>query len=67
MNNQPRWRLKMPLCPVALVAGCVKCPVVRLCPLKEVIGNYVLEPGDSPAPDPAPAPESTPTEEEGAE
>lgn len=57
----------MTLCPVALVAGCVKCPVVKLCPLKEIIGNYVKEPGDSPAAESAPAPESAPTEEEGAE
>ena len=30
----------MTLCPMALVAGCGKCPVVAICPLKGVIGDY---------------------------
>ena len=30
----------MTLCPVALAAGCKKCPVVAVCPLKTVIGDY---------------------------
>jgi len=30
----------MTLCPIALVAGCQKCPIVALCPLKGVIGDY---------------------------
>jgi hypothetical protein len=30
----------MTLCPIALVAGCKKCPAVTFCPLKEVIGDY---------------------------
>ncbi|MGB0126283.1 MAG: hypothetical protein WBP72_01505 [Rhodocyclaceae bacterium] len=30
----------MTLCPVAIMAGCKKCPVVGMCPLKTVIGNY---------------------------
>ena len=30
----------MTICPVALAVGCVKCPVVKLCPLKEVLGDY---------------------------
>lgn len=33
----------MTLCPVAIAAGCKKCPVVGFCPLKTVIGNYGLE------------------------
>jgi len=33
----------MTLCPIALAAGCTKCPVVKLCPLKEILGNYVEE------------------------
>ena len=31
----------MTLCPVALVASCLKCPVVSYCPLKTVIGDFV--------------------------
>ena len=30
----------MTICPVALVAGCKKCPVVGFCPLKGVIGDF---------------------------
>jgi hypothetical protein len=30
----------MTLCPVALVAGCKKCPAFSVCPLKGVIGDY---------------------------
>jgi hypothetical protein len=30
----------MTLCPIALVAGCKKCPAFSVCPLKGVIGNY---------------------------
>lgn len=31
----------MTLCPIAIVAGCKKCPVLAVCPLKSVIGDYV--------------------------
>jgi hypothetical protein len=30
----------MTLCPIALVAGCTKCPAFSFCPLKGVIGDY---------------------------
>jgi hypothetical protein len=30
----------MTLCPIALAAGCRKCPIFGLCPLKGVIGDY---------------------------
>jgi len=33
----------MTLCPVAIVAGCKKCWVVGVCPLKSVIGDYKKE------------------------
>lgn len=29
----------MTLCPYALVVGCEKCPILKVCPLKTVIGN----------------------------
>ncbi len=29
----------MTLCPYAMVAGCEKCPILKICPLKTVIGN----------------------------
>ena len=30
----------MTICPIALVAGCKKCPLFKVCPLKSVIGDY---------------------------
>jgi hypothetical protein len=42
----------MTLCPIAIVAGCRKCPVVGICPLKGIIGDYKAEP--EPPPPPAP-------------
>ena len=29
----------MTLCPIAVVAGCRKCPAFSMCPLKSVIGD----------------------------
>ena len=29
----------MTLCPIALVAGCRKCPAFSFCPLKSLIGD----------------------------
>ena len=48
----------MTLCPIALVAGCQKCPIVALCPLKGIIGDY-QKPEDVPPP-PTPAERPTP-------
>jgi hypothetical protein len=30
----------MTVCPIAVVAGCRKCPIVRICPLKTVLGDF---------------------------
>jgi hypothetical protein len=30
----------MTVCPIALAAGCLKCPAVSVCPLKTVLGDY---------------------------
>lgn len=30
----------MTLCPIAIVAGCKKCPAFTVCPLKSVIGDH---------------------------
>jgi hypothetical protein len=30
----------MTLCPIAIAAGCKKCPAFTFCPLKSVIGDY---------------------------
>ncbi|MBL8382996.1 MAG: hypothetical protein JNM90_07990 [Burkholderiales bacterium] len=33
----------MTVCPIAIVAGCKKCPVVSVCPLKHVLGDAAKE------------------------
>jgi len=33
----------MTLCPIAIAAGCKKCPAFSVCPLKGVIGDYKKE------------------------
>ncbi|WP_223788639.1 hypothetical protein [Marinicella meishanensis] len=45
----------MTLCPYALVAGCEKCPILKVCPLKTVIGNQAKpkDPENSPKQTPA--------------
>ncbi|WP_300451032.1 hypothetical protein [Accumulibacter sp.] len=34
----------MTLCPIAIVAGCRKCPAFALCPLKGVLGDVPKTP-----------------------
>jgi hypothetical protein len=38
--------IEMTLCPVALTAGCKKCPAVQFCMVKTIIGDYE-KPGES--------------------
>ena len=38
----------MTLCPIAIVAGCRKCPAFKVCPLKGVIGDYKPDDGKPP-------------------
>lgn len=40
----------MTLCPIALVAGCRKCPAFTFCPLKSVIGDYKKPEADKKGP-----------------
>ena len=30
----------MTLCPIAIAAGCKKCPAFSVCPLKSVLGDH---------------------------
>ncbi len=39
----------MTLCPIAIVAGCNKCPALSFCPLKGTIGDYKKEDAGKPA------------------
>jgi hypothetical protein len=34
----------MTVCPIAIVAGCRKCPAFGVCPLKGVLGDHVKGP-----------------------
>ena len=40
-TERPAYRkdFLMTLCPIAIVAGCKKCPAFSICPLKSVIGD----------------------------
>ena len=37
----------MTICPIAIVAGCKKCPAFSVCPLKSVIGDQPKPSQDS--------------------
>jgi len=39
----------MTLCPIAIVAGCKKCPAFSVCPLKGVLGDHKKEEDARPA------------------
>jgi len=49
--------MALTLCPVALTAGCRRCPIFSVCPLKSVIGDQpgagAAEAADEPAEKPA--------------
>jgi len=47
----------MTLCPIAIVAGCKKCPAFSVCPLKGVIGD---QKPDEPTADKKPAAKAQP-------
>lgn len=38
----------MTLCPIAMLAGCAKCPAFKVCPLKSVIGDMPRKPEAAP-------------------
>ena len=40
----------MTICPVAIAVGCKKCPVFKVCPLKDVIGDDTPESKKPPKP-----------------
>jgi hypothetical protein len=39
----------MTVCPIAIVSGCAKCPIFKVCPVKGVIGDYVKPEEKKPA------------------
>lgn len=44
---------KMVICPMAVLKGCDKCPIVEKCPLKDIIGNPSKPAADSGAEPPS--------------
>jgi hypothetical protein len=40
----------MTLCPIAIVAGCEKCPAFKVCPLKTVLGDQGKAGGEASKP-----------------
>ena len=42
-SRDKRRRSAMTLCPIAIVAGCKKCPAFSICPLKSIVGDYRKE------------------------
>lgn len=43
----------MTICPIAIVAGCRKCPAFTICPLKTVLGDAATADSDAPPKSPA--------------
>ncbi|MBI5110314.1 MAG: hypothetical protein HZA62_16375 [Rhodocyclales bacterium] len=39
----------MTVCPIAIVAGCQKCPAFKICPLKGVLGDAPPKTADTEA------------------
>jgi hypothetical protein len=39
----------MTLCPIALAVHCTGCPVVKVCPAKRTLGDYVTDVSTTPA------------------
>ncbi|MBH9551945.1 hypothetical protein [Inhella gelatinilytica] len=46
----------MTICPIAVVAGCAKCPAFKVCPLKGVLGDQGDNKGKTEVQSPPPAP-----------
>ena len=30
----------MTICPIAIAVGCARCPALKVCPLKETLGDF---------------------------
>jgi hypothetical protein len=50
----------MVVCPIALAVGCKKCPIVSVCPVKSIIGDYKKEEAAAPVKAASVAPRSAP-------
>jgi hypothetical protein len=46
----------MVICPIALAVHCTGCPLVKVCPLKTILGDYGKEETRSPSQQTADAP-----------
>ncbi|MBL8514572.1 MAG: hypothetical protein JNJ55_11325 [Betaproteobacteria bacterium] len=43
----------MVICPIAIVAGCEKCPAFKVCPMTKVLGDQKEVKADAPGKDTA--------------
>jgi len=48
----------MKVCPIAIAVGCAKCPVVKVCPLKGVLGDAPPRAAEPPNEKPVAAPKA---------
>ncbi len=48
----------MTLCPIAVVAGCQKCPAFKICPLKGILGDKPKTAVLAPEPPARPSPKA---------
>jgi hypothetical protein len=48
----------MTICPIAIVAGCQKCPAFKICPLKGVLGDKPAAPVEAMKPKAAAKPKA---------
>ena len=39
----------MTICPIAIAVGCARCPVVKICPVKTIIGDAKPSEPEAPA------------------
>ena len=49
----------MTICPIAIVAGCQKCPAFKICPLKGVLGDKPPAPVEATKPKAATKPRTS--------
>ncbi len=49
----------MTVCPIAIVAGCQKCPAFKICPLKSILGDAPQAAESEPASSASPGAETS--------
>lgn len=39
LNNNHNMEFNMQICPISYATGCAKCPIFKVCPAKNIIGD----------------------------